>query len=116
MHDARVGRPTDLRRVASASARPRIPAAGRAADAHPPPADVGFLRLCLIGGNNNVNDDVAPAASDTRARASDVARALALGAAERVELLVATAAEEPGFDAVSSDREGDGSVVEVVRR
>ena len=112
-----MGRPADLRRVAPAGTRPRIPAAGRAADAHPPPIDVRLLRLSLrlISSNNNVND-IAPAASDTRTRASDVARALALCAAERVELLVATAAEEPGPDALSPDREGDGSVVEVVRR
>ena len=116
MHDARVGRPADLRRVASAGTCPRIPAAGCATNAHPPSADVRLLRVSLIGGDNNINDDVASATPDTRARASDVARALTLGAAERVKLFVATAAEEPGPDAVSPDREGDGSVVEVVRR
>ena len=113
----------DLRRVTSARARPRIPAAGRAADAHPPPTDIGLLRLRLgfISGDNNVivdddDDDAAPAAPDARARASYLARALALGATKRVKLLVAATVEEPRPDAVSPDREGDGTVVEVICR
>lgn len=104
----------DLRRVTSARACPRIPTAGRAANAHPPPTDVGLLRLRLgiISGDN----DAAPAAPDARARASYLARALALGATKRVKLLVATTVEEPRPDAVSPDRERDGAVVEVIRR
>ena len=111
----------DLRRVTSARARPRIPAAGRAANAHPPPTDVGLLRfrLGIISGDNNIvviDDDAAPATPDARARASYIARALALGATKRVKLLVAATVEEPRPDAVSPDREGDGAVVEVIRR
>ena len=111
-----MGCTADLRRVASAGARPRVPAAGRTADAHAPPTNVGLFGIILILSFVSNDDDAAPAAPDARACASDAARALALGAAERVELLVAAAAEEPGSDPVSPNWEGDGAVAEIVRR
>ncbi|KAI0287099.1 hypothetical protein BC826DRAFT_1108735 [Russula brevipes] len=111
VHDARLGRAAVLRRVESTRSRPRIPAAGRATYGHPARASI---LLCARLDGNGYHDDAAPATPDARAGAPDPARALSIGAAKNVELLVATAAEEPGPDAVSSDWEGDGTVVEAV--
>ena len=123
VHDARLGRAADVRRIASACARPRVPTASRTAN-----VDLArtYVLLCVhhrLEHRHNDNVDVngiihntASAAPDARAGASNPAWALALCPAKRVEFLVAAAAEELGLDAVSSDRKGDGAVVEVVCR
>ena len=126
VHHARLGRAADLRRIASARARPRVPTASRTAN-----VDLARTNLVLCAHHHhhrlehrhNDNVDVngiihntASATPDARAGASNPARALALCPSKRVEFLVAAAAEELGPDAVSPDRKGDGAVVEVVRR
>ena len=129
LHDARLGRAADLRRIASARTRPRVPTASRTAN-----VDLARTHFLLCAhhhhhryhhrlGNRRHNDidgsiinDTAPAAPDARAGAPNVARALALCPSKRVQFLVAAAAEEPGPDALSPDRKGDGAVVEAVRR
>lgn len=107
VHDARLGRTADLRRIASARARPRVPATSRTAKIDLTRTD---SLLCahhrhrfLEHGHNDIIDNAASAAPDARSGASNIARALALGASERVEFLVASATEELGPDAVSSD-------------
>ena len=118
VHDARLGRTAYLCRVASPRPRPRVPAPDRTADAHPARADdllCARLRLERDGDGDD-DDAAAPTAPDARAGAPDVARALALGPAKRVELLVAAEAAKPGPHAVPPDRKGDGAVVEAVRR
>jgi len=125
VHDARLGRTAYLCRVASPRPRPRVPASDRTADAHPARADhllCARHRLERDGDNDNDDDgddgdaSAAPTAPYARAGAPDVARALALGPAKRVELLVAAKAAKPGPHAVPPDRKGDGAVVEAVRR
>lgn len=131
VHDARLGRAADLRRIASARTRPRVPTASRTAN-----VDLARAHFLLCAhhhhrfehrlGNRCHNDDIdidgsiindtASATSDARAGAPNVARALALCPSKRVQFLVAAAAEEPGPDALSPDRKGDGAVVEVVCR
>lgn len=122
VHDARLGRAADLRRIASARARPRVPTASRTANVDL--TRTNFL-LCArhhhhhrLGHRHNdgIINNAASAAPDARAGAPNPARALTLCPSKRVEFLVAAAAEELGPDAVSSDRKGDGAVVEVVCR
>jgi hypothetical protein len=125
LHDARLGRSAYLRRIASARSRPRVPSSGRTAKADLARADVllcAHLVVLFKQQHNhddvivNVINDTAPTTPDARVGAPNIARALALGAAKRVEFLVAATAEKPGLDAVSSDRKGDGAMVEAVRR
>jgi hypothetical protein len=118
--DARLGRAADLRRIASARARPRVPTTSRTAEVDLTRADsllcAHHYRRRFEHRHNDGIDNTASAAPDARAGAPNIARALALGASERVEFLVAAATEELGPHAVSSDWKGDGAVVEVVRR
>jgi len=123
VHDARLGRAADLRRIAPPRARPRVPTTSRTAKIDLTRADSLLCahhqhrrRRRLEHRHIDDIDNAASAAPDARAGAPNIARALALGASERVEFLVAAAAEELGPHAMSSDRKGDGAVVEVVRR
>jgi len=127
VHDARLGCSPDVRRIASTRARPRVSAAGRTANAHATRADVLLFadrdyEYNTYDDNECIYDygcgygDAAPAAPDSRAGVPGLARTLALGAAKRVEFLVAATAEKPGLDAVSSDRKGNGAMVEALRR
>ena len=104
VHDAGLGLTQNLCRVAFASSCPRLPTSGRTADADPSGTDILF------------RSDPAPAPSDPRTYATDLARALTLCSAERVKLLVASAPQGPRPHSLSPDRQGDGAVVEAVRR
>ena len=104
VHDAGLGRPQNLRRVAFTRSCPRVPAAGRASDADP--SGTGIL-FC---------PDPAPAPSDPRTYATDIAWALTFCSAQRIKLLVASAPQRPRPYSLSPDRQGDGAVVEAVRR
>ena len=104
VHDAGLGLTQNLCRVAFARPCPRVPASGRATDADSSGTDILF------------RPDPAPAPSDPCPCAADLARALALGSAQRVKLLVAPAPQGSRPHPLSPDRQGDGAVVEAVCR
>ena len=104
VHDAGLGRTKDLCRVAFTSSCPRVPATGGAA--HAVASGTGIL-FCT---------HAAPAPSDSRTYATNLTWALTLCSTERIKLLVAAAPQGPRPHSLSSDRQGDGAVVEAVRR
>ena len=91
VYDARLGCTANLRRVASTSARPGIPTAGRTANAHPSPTgillcasvELELNRKPNCDNNNSNDDDTTAAAPNARACASDITRTLALGTSKR---------------------------------
>ena len=104
VHDAGLGLTQNFCRVTLARSCPRVPASGRAADADPSGSDILFC------------PDPAPAPPDPRTYATDLSRALTLCSAQRVKLLVAAAPQGPRPHSLSPNRQGDGAVVETVRR